>query len=128
MTVTRWVFFDPADSSTYTVACNPNSMSSPYPDKGTSVGVQSPPTLQYRVSRGPVLPADWTFGGRIYTQAHHDALKTWVAKDHIVHVTDHLGRTFQVLFKEFAPTERLATATNTHRYEYEVRALVLGQI
>lgn len=128
MTVLRWVFFDPFDSSTYTFACNPNTMTSPYPNKGTEEGVQSPVTGQYRVSRPPVMPADWTFGGRIYSSAHHDALKLWVEKPRITHVTDHLGRTWQILLKEFLPTERYPTALNYDRYEYEIHALVFGQV
>lgn len=128
MTVVRWTFFDPTDSSSYTFEVNPNRMTSPYPDLGTDLGAQSPVTGQYRVFRGPVLPHEWTFGGVIRTATHHDALKLWVGKTDFIHVTDHFGRTFQVLFKEFAPKEQLPTATNANRYEYDVKALVLGQV
>lgn len=128
MTVVRWVFFDPSDSSSYTVPVNPNQMTSPFPDKNTELGVQSPVTGQYRISRLPTMPVEWSFGGRIYDAAHHDALLEWSKRPNLIEVTDHLGRTFSVLLKEFAPTERYPTALNYDRYEYEMNALSFGLI
>lgn len=123
---TRWQFTDPATSETYVLPINPDSMTSPLPQKsyqfapggdGTAVGVLAPPT-----------PVDWQFGGPIRTQAHNDALDAWSQRPGKVHITDHLGRTFEVMIYSYEPTERQPTRRTTWRLRYVMKASILRQV
>jgi hypothetical protein len=125
----RWVFHEVDTGATYTVPINPDSMTSPFPERqmSTSYGSRSGGT-RLRTNEHPSAAKEWEFGGVIRTQAHHDALAAWAHKPGRVNVSDHLGRTFQVVFQSFEPTDRSPTPNTPWRLRYAMTALVLRRI
>jgi hypothetical protein len=70
---------------------------------------------------------EWSFAGRIYLQDHYDALLEWSEKAQVLELSDHLGRTYEVILTQFAPTDLRRPGT-TIRWDYEMKAIVLGRI
>jgi hypothetical protein len=125
----RWIFTEVDTGETYTVPINPDSMSSPFQDRQIQQVYGS--REGYNRMRSFELPApakEWEFGGAIRTQAHHDALRTWSKKPGLVNVTDHLDRTFQVVFQGFEATDRSPTPQTPWRQRYTMSALVLRRL
>ena len=130
---TRWTFVDSVANESYTVPINPNEAGSPFPTRAlksaqanwadVSRGLQ-----RLRVFESPPEPVDWSFSGVIRTQEHHDALLRWANKNNEVSVSDHLGRTFEVIIKAFRPVERRPTPNVSWRMTYTVQALVLRRV
>ena len=127
---TRWVLTDPATDETWTMPINPDQMTSPHP---------APKRLrtQYGIRRGvhrirtfmsAPTANDWEWQGVIRTEEHYDALVAWAQKPNEVHVTDHLGRTWEVLISQFQPTDRKPTVNVPWRLRYRMRALVLRKV
>lgn len=125
----RWIFTEVDTGQTYTVPINPDSMSSPFLDRqmanasGVRAGYDRLRTIEL-----PPEAKEWTFGGVIRTKQHHDDLRTWSKKPGLVNVTDHLDRTFQVVFVSFEPTDRSPTPNVPWRLRYVMTALVLRRI
>jgi hypothetical protein len=121
MTV-RWKFTDPVASETWTVPINPNTMTSPWPK--TSITLAGSPLGGDVRALVKTTPVEWSFGGVMRTQAHYDELLRWVSKPNPVTVTDHLGRTFNVLLTKFDPEDvRVVLPT---KWNYTVTAYILG--
>lgn len=130
VTTLRWTFTEVDTSETYTVPINPDAMTSPFKDRslehaaskrfGGSTAITS--------FRHADSPKEWEFSGVIRTQAHHDALKAWEQKPGLIHISDHLGRVFEVMLTSFAPTDRKPTGGVTWRLRYVMKALVLRQV
>lgn len=114
----RWTFYDPATTDTYVHQINPNTMTSPF--RGNSTEAMTG-VLSYRKRSEP---REWTFGGVIRTQQQYEDLRDWATRTGRLHVTDHLGRTFEVFLIEFVPDEKTPTANNAWRFDYTMRALV----
>jgi hypothetical protein len=98
----RWVFFDPIMNETWTVPLNPNQMTSPWPARKfayrTTTAGRGGANVIYE---GRADLAQWQFSGILLDKTHYDELLYWSQKANSVHVTDHLGRTFKVLFDQF---------------------------
>lgn len=126
MTTTRWVLVDVHTDETWTMPINPDQMSSPLQDRSiaTSYGTQAGPD-RVRSFVTPTAAKEWTWGGVIRTKAHYDQLAYWARKSRKVRVTDHLGRTFEVLMQAFAPVDRRPTGQTPWRLRYEMTTLVL---
>lgn len=124
MTV-RWTITDGFD--TYTFPVNPKDMAS----HGVAVQRDSLPAAvnntSVRVSETSPKAYEWTFSGRIYSQQQYDDLLNWVYAGVPVELTDHLNRTFRVVLTAFNPTDLRRPGT-TIRWDYEMRAIVLGEI
>lgn len=129
MSTVRWVFTEVDTGATYTVPINPDSMSSPYHERQmqTSYGSRAGGN-RLRTTELPPAAKEWEFGGAIRTKAHHDALAEWADKSGLVNVTDHLGRTFQVIFQAFEATDRSPTPSTPWRLRYTMSALVLRRL
>lgn len=124
MSVVRWIFIDGA--TTWTVPINPNEMSTPYPPKQRQAMGNRAGTI-FTLQRPPV-PHEWTFSGVIRTQAHHDELLTWSQKNKPIRITDHYGRTWEVLITGFNAEDRRPTQQTPWRMKYTMRTLMLGRI
>ncbi len=128
---TRWILTDPATAETWTMPINPDQMSSPQPTRTLST-VSGTGRYQnaarLRTFMTPSAAVDWEWGGVIRSQAHHDTLRTWARKPGEVHVTDHLGRTWAVLFTRFTPVERRPTPLVPWRQRYTMNALILRRV
>jgi len=129
MTVVRWVLTHPATSETWTMPINPNQADSPFQKKevktahGTRAGLD-----RIRLFQTASAPTEWNFGGVIRTKSHYDDLVHWAKKTDEVRVSDHLGRTFEVIIKQFAPVDRPPTGSTPWRLTYKMTCLVLRRI
>jgi hypothetical protein len=126
MNVVRWLLQEVETGDSYTVEFNPNKASS-YRGarsfdftRGVGGRVRS-----FKSQDGPV---PWTWGGVIQSKAHHDALEAWGKKKGKVRVTDHLGRTFEVMMKGARISDRRQTGANAWRFTYEMDCLLLRRI
>ena len=126
---TRWVLTEVATGATWTMPINPDSMTSPFPDRELTHarGVAGQLT-QVRSVVAPPRPVEWEWSGVIRTQAHYDDLAVWAQKPGKVRVTDHLGRTFEVMLRAFEPEDRPPTKTTPWRLRYSMKALLLRRI
>lgn len=123
----RWLFQDPqATLADYRVPINPNRMSSPYLGKQ----LDTLPNLRgrLRTRQSPPVPFEWTFSGVIRTQAHHDSLLAYSQADNNIHITDHLGRQWDVIPQRFNPTEKRPSVRIADKYDYEFVSLVIGRL
>lgn len=121
MTV-RWTLTDGA--TTYTFKVNPYEMtstsptytkdSSPSPVRGNPMSMSSKPT-----------PTDWSFTGKAYNQQQYDDLLTWYEIERPLVLTDHLGRSWNVLLYSFGPKDVRRPGTTT-KWQYEMKAYILG--
>lgn len=127
--MSAWTLHDPVTLETWVMPINPDTMTSPYPAKTLTHAVGIRRSLdQIRTFMGtPRLP-EWQWSGVIRTEAHYDALLYWAKKDGFVHVTDHLGRTWQVVIRKYTPTDRKPMANVPWRMRYEMSVFNLGEI
>lgn len=109
---------------TYTVPINPNEMTSPWPERKflyrTTTAGRNGANVVYE-ARADLT--QWTFSGVILDQSHHEALRHWSEKPNVVYVTDHLGRTFKVLFVKFDPKPKAAYG-KPWKHEYTMSVAV----
>lgn len=125
----RWTLSDPATSETWAMPINPDAMTSPFPGKsivtayGSRRGRRRPRTV---MTPPPIV--EWEWEGVIRTEAHYDQLHTWATKGREVHVTDHLGRTWEVLLQAFIPEDRKPTPQTPWRMRYSMRSLILRRV
>lgn len=128
--MSRWVFTEVDGGAAYTVPINPDKMSSPFHEREFqhAYGGRRNGERPFHTVESSPRPKEWTFEGVIRTQAHHDALELWSRKPGLVRITDHLGRTFEVLLTSFEPTDRRPNARTSWRLRYVMKALVLRQI
>lgn len=128
MTV-RWTFAEVGTTETYTMAINPDSMTSPTQDKNlTTAFAIADGRLGGRTFRSRAEAKEWEFSGVIRTQAFHDALEAWSRKPGKVRITDHLGRTFEVMFTSFEPVDRKPTPSVPWRLRYTMKTLLFRRI
>lgn len=129
--ITRWLFHDPATGESWTVPINPNEMTDPMArTRNFQFGVASrssnlPAPAVIRGIENASEPVEWSFGGVIQTQDHHERLESWSRRPGEITITDHFARTWTVLMKTFEPTERRPTLSKPWRFTYTMRALVL---
>lgn len=127
--MTRWTLTDPATSETWEMPINPDTATSPHAPKSikTAYGIRSGED-RVRSFKGVASAKSWEWSGVIRTEAHYETYVTWAAKPGEIHVTDHLGRTWEVFIEAFVPEERKPTKTTPWRYRYTVRALVMRRV
>lgn len=129
MTVIRWRITEPVSTDAAIVQINPNKMDAPTTARTMTFAWGEKWGLD--IMRGidrPTPPRSWTFGGVLLTEAHYNLLLTWTKRLQVVHITDHLGRTFKVVIQKFDPVERLPTATKPWRADYTMTCLLLGEV
>lgn len=128
MSVVRWIFQEVSTGTTHTVEINPNKASSPMLPKTLTFSSRLDSAGRIAGVSEKVRPKDWTFEGVIFTQTHHDALIEWAKKPGKVRITDHLGRTFEVMMQKIQVTDRRPTPLNDWRFTYSFACLVLRRI
>ena len=128
--VVHWRFDDPDSGDHWTFVVNPNKMSSPFAARNLTLahGTKAGPRRIRAVDNAPSAPKSWTFSGYYYTKAHHDTLWQWATRDSMTRVTDHLGRTFEVIIESFNPVDRRPRANAMWRGQFEMTCLVLREV
>jgi hypothetical protein len=124
--VVRWVFQDMETNETYRVEINPNEMSGYVFPKSFNFARYGSGRL--RGVQGRREPLDLTFGGVVRTKTHHDRLLEWQRKPGKVRVTDHLGRTFEMMIKSVDMIDRRPTGSTTWRFRYTFNCLLLRRV
>jgi hypothetical protein len=126
MDVVRWRLQDMLTNEVHTVELNPNQMGGYLFPKSYDFAVYGGGRM--RGVRAPSTPVEWTFGGVVRTESHHDSLITWERKPGKVRVYDHLGRTFEVMIRSLDMRDRRPSSGSTWRFEYTFNCLLLRRI
>jgi hypothetical protein len=127
--MSRWTLKDTVTNEVYTMPINPDSMTSPEPDRNLSFGPGwRLNSTRNRTHQTPSDAKEWQFSGPIRTQAHHDALFEWATRDVPVEVSDHLGRTYRVVISQLNVTERRPTKTVPWRLRYEMTTRIVRRV
>lgn len=122
--VTRWIFEDPTDASTYTVPINPNTGGTPGRRKTMQFTNTAGPNGRVLAFEGREQVQELEISGTILEQAHLDALTTWYEKRYQVAVTDDLGRRYVIYITDFLPTRR-RSATYPYKHDFTMRYFIL---
>lgn len=123
MDVVRWKLQDMLTNEVHTVELNPNEMGGYLFPKSFEFGVFGGGRV--RGMRAPRQPLEWTFGGVVRTETHHDSLINWHDRAGKVQVTDHLGRTFEVMIRSLEMKDRRPAGNDTWRFQYVFNCLLL---
>lgn len=115
---------------------NPNKMTSPHAPRNMTVYPSAPiynPAVEARGGMARVFeharePYEWSFSGVIREGEQYDELLRWCRKLRRVELTDHLGRTWLIRMSAFLPDEKKPTARRRDLYDYEVKAIIYGEI
>ena len=129
--MSRWIFTDPIGATSYTFPINPNAMATLSPSHQRSALVGGAFESRMRVLQADHKmngPFDWSFSGTINTQAHYDAMVTWLAKPNPINLTIHNGRVYNILLKEFKPVDKRSGKNNKTRWAYEMAATVVSRV
>lgn len=125
----RWRFRDPSNGDVWDFTINPDQMTSPTKEKNVrhTLGVGTEYGRFATVQAAP-RPREWTFSGVIRSKQQHDILESWYERTGVLHVTDHLSRTFEVMLQGFEVSERKPTKAVTWRLRYTMKTLLLRQL
>lgn len=126
----RWILTEPSTSATWTMPINPDRMTSPFPVRkniSTAYGSRKGTDRVRSFMSSPDIH-EWSWEGVIRSEEHYDSLVEWASKTSAIHVTDHLNRTWEVVFRKFEPTDRKPTANVPWRLRYKMTALVLRRV
>ena len=126
MTV-RWVIRDTVTDESITVPVNPNKMGSPTAAR-TLKWSFAPDGVLRGIDTGAERPVSWTFSGVLLDKNHYDLLLAWAQRDTVLHITDHLDRTFEVIIERYDPIERRPSGTRPWRATYTITCLLLKAI
>lgn len=122
--VNKWTVSD--GTLTFIFAVNPSAMTTPYAPKDVTVGGMNIDG-SFATVQNPTKAAEWTLTGNVYSTTEYGNLKTWHDKDIVLLMTDHLGRTWNVLSLDLNMTDRRDTRNNSQRYTYTWKLLNLGE-
>ena len=134
MARTGWILYDPDTDTTVVLPVNPYSdggytksrrVSSSYSGMyQASGGTHTVATIVYNQEQ---QPEKLNYTGRVYTEEEFNLITEWVNKNNPVHLTDDLGRKFEILFEAIA-FDRVRSVQNPYKHEYQLTATVLGMI
>ena len=128
MAVVRWILEDPGAVESIAVPLNPNKMDSPTRPRNMTWAWTHYGPDHMRGIDVPGPATNWTWGGVLLSQTHYDLLLDWTKRLVPLHITDHLGRTFEVVIQKFDPVERLPSPNHPLRVDYTMTCLLLGEI
>lgn len=133
MSVIRWVFEDTETSESVRLPLNPKEMSSPFPARELAFAWTA--HAEQGIGRARIFdrtrstPVEWSFGGVILYKSHYDLLLDWAQRMNLLRVTDHLGRTFEIIIQSLDVRERQRTmATQEWRADYTMTCLLLKEV
>jgi hypothetical protein len=125
----RWTFTEPISGDTWMVPINPNSMTAPSFARNLTFAYGSKwGQERIRAIDKATQPREWSFSGVLLTKDHYDSLLEWSQKLALVRISDHLGRTFEVVITQFDPIERLPTPKRPWRVDYTITCMLLKEI
>ena len=128
--VRRWTFRDVETGEVWTMPINPNTMSSPEQtrDLRTARGTRRLQNRVRTIARPPAI-TEWSFGGVIYTKEHYDTLAAWARRSGVIEITDHTGRSWQVMMRSFQPKDRAPRGPNRMwRFTYSMNVVILRKV
>lgn len=126
--VERWLLHDPGAVESVRLPLNPNKMDSPTRPRNMTWAFSSFGDQKIRGFDTPGPATDWNFSGVLLTEAHYTLLLDWTKRLVPLHITDHLGRTFEVVIKKYDPVERPTSRLRPWRCDYTITCLLLGEI
>lgn len=129
MSTVRWTMTDLVAAETVTVPQNPITMdplplvrtlTTAYPTRNTQDRPRSFP--------GPRQAQNISWSGGIRTEAHWRLMRAWCRKTGVIRITDHMGRTFDVLMVSFKPERKAGRRPGDYRMRYTATAQFLRRI
>lgn len=126
MNVVRWKLQSLETGEIYTVEINPNQASSYIFAKSFEFAKHD--DARMRGVQASRAPQDWSFGGVVRSKSYHDALIGWERRPGKIRVTDHLGRTFEVMVRSLDLLDRRPSGDDTWRFTYTFNFLMLRRI
>lgn len=127
MSVVRWTLTEKGTATSWVMPLNPNTMSA-LPKNRSLTSVSSPKQDRPRTFQGRMPATEFTWGGVILTQSHYDNLVLWSQKPGVIVVTDHLGRSFEVIISKFLPEQEPRHLPSDWKQKYEISALFLRRL
>jgi hypothetical protein len=137
MSVNRWILKDTSNDESTRVPLNPNKMTTPTFQRsmefawGTKANESSPSGGISRIraiDNGQQQPTEWSFEGVILKESHYNLLLAWTKRLQLLHITDHLDRTFEVIIQRFDPIERQRTPNNSWKMDYTMSCMLLRRV
>jgi hypothetical protein len=130
--VRHWVFSDPMPGGLgiWTMAQNPDAMSTPHAPLPMEFEVTTSPEGQAHVWVGAVSGHSWTFSGFVMTEAELNELVAYGALKRRIHIIDHRNRAWTCTIEklDLTPVRPRETGAGTYpwRHRYTVSALILA--
>jgi hypothetical protein len=124
MTVTRWSFYDPFTTDTYTFEINPNDGGSRQFKRNFVFQATAAADGKTLVFEGRADPQTVDFSGTLLTEDQFNAFQTWWEKRNQILMTDDLGRTSWIVIQEFQP-KRVRAVQWPWKHTYTVKATVV---
>ena len=121
------MFFDVRTGEKVLLPYNPNTMDSPTTPREMTFAWNAGGRIS-SLDRGALSPTQWSFGGVILEKYQYGLLLSWAERNHVLRVTDHLGRTFEIIIEKFDPIERLPTPRRQWRADYTMTCLLLKEL
>lgn len=125
--MTQWILTDPLDSSTYALPHNPREASSPGPHR-RQTETFAPVGADIPFARSTPVLVEWTFSIRYYDATEVAALRDWCRKKRLIHITDHLGRTYEVVVMRGEAVEALPSRRRPNRGVFNVACNVVRRV
>lgn len=126
--IRRWLFQDTVTGARTHVPINPNEMETPTAPRNMDYASGGFAGRLRAIDGPPSSAPTWSFKGVSLTKEHYDLLLAWTKALHILRVTDHLGRTFEIIIQKFDPVERLPTPSKEWRTDYTIECLLLRRV
>lgn len=129
LTTIKWKIGLPGETPVK-FSINPDAMDPPGKDKnvaGYGYGVGADYKRYATVQNAP-RPKDWSFTGVIRSQDEYDFFQYWNDVEGLVWISDHMGRTFEVLITDTQIAERKPTKGVRWRQRYTVKTTLLRQV
>lgn len=120
-----WTFLDLVTDVEYVMERNPNTMSSPLLPKSINPYINTNAKIGHAI-QGKAPASEFTFGGNCRTEAFFNALVYWSENTNPVRITDHLGRSWDVVMTGIDVKEKKYSAHSQWRFSYEMKCLVLA--
>lgn len=125
--MTQWIFTDPLDASTYMLPHSPREASSPEPRR-RQTETFAPVGADIAYARSTPSLVEWTFAIRYYNATEVAALRDWCRKKRLIQITDHLGRTYEVVVLRGEAVEGIPSPRRSNRGVFNAACNVVRRV
>ena len=116
--------YDPSNSYTYNMEINPNDSGTPILKNNFTYMVPTASTDGPIISQGVRELRRLEYSGTLLTESQYNNMLLFSAREYPWHITDDLGRKFEVMNETFEPKRALAPY-NPWRHDYTWSLVVI---